>query len=175
MNELGYLAHWGRVPFLSRARSAFGGCIPLGSIDSGLCLLTSLMSSALSFFVWLLLATVLHGDSGALFTFFLSPLGGFAFQVIVTPCISIVVGTRRSHSTFVSIDHLRSSSTILIPLCLVCCLPLLHFLPLLGSISCAASSWWLACFRASGIRVFYLNRDSPFTSEFVCFYRCIFT
>lgn len=34
----GVLAHWGRVPFLSRARSAFGGCIPLGSIDSGLCL-----------------------------------------------------------------------------------------------------------------------------------------
>lgn len=57
-------------------------------------------------------------------SFFFSPLGGFAFQVIVKLVFLWWSVCGASHSAFVSVDHLRSSSTPSYPC--VCFLLLLH-------------------------------------------------
>lgn len=169
MNELGYWRIGGG--FLSfRELDQHSAAAYLSGVlirDSAYHLLMS-FAIAFSFLIWLLLASVLHGDSGALFTFFLHHWEDFAFQVIVKACILIVVGTRRSHSTFVfsTICVLRFINNPHTLVFCLSCLSLLHCHHCSGPLAVhlgAPLEWRLVCLGASGIWewCYYLNRDSP--------------
>lgn len=138
MNELGYLAHWGRVPFVSRARSAFGGCIPLGSIDSGL---VNLLMSVCAIILCLAVACfcIAWGFGRSLHILF-SPLGGFC---ISGHCqlVSLFWSVHGARTARLFHRPLRSSST-LIPLCFVylACHCFIASLPTIARVHCCALS-----------------------------------
>jgi hypothetical protein len=106
MNELGY---WRiGVAFVSRARPAFGGCIPLGSLDSTLCSYVSspLLYNRFPHMRWLSLFICIAWGLGRSFSHsFFFPLGGLHFRSLLS--LYSYSGRRGAHTAHLFLSTIR--------------------------------------------------------------------